>query len=763
MTLARKCAQCGHELPTDAPSGVCPQCLLGIGMRSTELHDSMDRVGGFVPPKPAQLAEHFPQLEILGLIGQGGMGAVYKTRQRGLGRLVALKILPPEAAQDPSFAVRFGREAGALAKLNHPHIVAVHDSGCVGGLHYVLMEYVDGVNLREAIQTNELTPEEALAIVPQICDALQYAHDEGVVHRDIKPENILLDKKGTVKIADFGLARLLDQTPDNFTLTGTHQVMGTPKYMAPEQMEGSQVDHRADIFSLGVVFYEMLTGELPLGRFDAPSKKVHIDVRLDEIVLRTLEKEPDRRYQNASEIQSDLETVYGVTRIPPHFQQMVGFEYRSKAEIFGWPLLHVVSGPDPQTGRKRIAKGVIAVGDIAIGGLAFGGVACGIFAFGGASVGLFAFGGAALGLLLAMGGAAIGTGLSIGGLAVGMIAMGGIAVGGFGYGGVAFAGRAISARTMDQDAVRLFLPWAPMAMKAFPLVVVALLVGVGVFMVGVTAYARQQAGLGGKPIRREHTHSRHAIVASVTAFLLLVLLCGACLIPYWALQVSRLEAVTQRETTIVPMEAYDQAVVPESGEIQDALEGRSWKLTTDGPLLTTFGERAFRLRPDQVSEVNQILRAAYAAYLETEAKYSTQQTTELGHFVTTVQEFPEKEIADLEEQLWSQLDRILDVDQQKRMRASLGVHVGEGGADQPRIGWKPGILGWARFGCRVELWQVGKWYHWKAYMMVSRTAVCEPAGSAPKLPYEFQRFWPRETSPAATPRASAGEEHPAYR
>ena len=184
-------------------------------------------------------------------------------------------------------------------------------------LYYFLMEYVDGVNLRQLMQAGELTPQQALAIVPQICEALQFAHDEGVVHRDIKPENILLDKRGRVKIADFGLAKLAAGSPEEFTLTGTHQVMGTLRYMAPEQMEGSHaVDHRADIYSLGVVFYEMLTGELPLGRFEPPSKKVEIDVRLDEVVLRALEREPERRYQHASEVKTDVESISAIERAP---------------------------------------------------------------------------------------------------------------------------------------------------------------------------------------------------------------------------------------------------------------------------------------------------------------------------------------------------------------------------------------------------------------------------------------------------------------
>jgi predicted Ser/Thr protein kinase len=268
---------------------------------------------GFVPPTAEALAERFPQLEIVELLGRGGMGAVYKARQKELDRLVAMKILPPEVSADPAFAERFTREARALARLSHPNIVAVYDFGRTGdGQFYFVMEYVDGVNLRQAIQSGGMTPKEALAIVPQICDALQFAHDEGIVHRDIKPENILIDKKGRVKIADFGLTKLLGRAPGDVSLTGTQQVMGTLRYMAPEQIEGTKaVDHRADIYSLGVVFYELLTGELPIGRFAPPSKKVQIDVRLDEVVLRALEKEPEQRYQHASEVKTEVEAIRG--------------------------------------------------------------------------------------------------------------------------------------------------------------------------------------------------------------------------------------------------------------------------------------------------------------------------------------------------------------------------------------------------------------------------------------------------------------------
>jgi serine/threonine protein kinase/thioredoxin-like negative regulator of GroEL len=262
----------------------------------------------FVPPTPAQLAALFPNVEITSLIGKGGMGAVYRGLQKKLNRQVAIKILPPEIGRDASFAERFTREAQALARLSHPNIVTIHDVGQAGDFYYFVMEYVDGANLREIIRGGDCAPQQALAIVQQVCDALAYAHSLGIVHRDIKPENILVDGAGKVKIADFGLAKLVGSDTPNVSLTGTEQVMGTWRYMAPEQMENArQVDHRADIYSLGVVFYELLTGEVPMGRFHPPSEKVQVDVRVDEVVLKTLEREPTRRYQHASHLRSDID------------------------------------------------------------------------------------------------------------------------------------------------------------------------------------------------------------------------------------------------------------------------------------------------------------------------------------------------------------------------------------------------------------------------------------------------------------------------
>jgi predicted Ser/Thr protein kinase len=308
MDTKRICPGCQKLMPPDVQTELCPACLISAGLNTGTQPGGAKT--GFTPPTMAEVAQLFPSLEILSFLGKGGMGAVYKARQPTLDRLVALKVLPPEIAKAPGFTERFNREARALAKLAHPNIVAVHEFGKAGELHYLIMEYVGGANLREVERAGRLTPEQALVIVPQICEALQFAHNQGIVHRDIKPENILLAVDGRVKITDFGIAKIIGVTPEKGGLTGEKDVIGTPHYMAPEQIERpGSVDHRADIFSLGVVFYEMLTGELPLGKFMAPSKKVLVDVRLDEVVMHALEKEPERRYQHASQVKTEVQNI----------------------------------------------------------------------------------------------------------------------------------------------------------------------------------------------------------------------------------------------------------------------------------------------------------------------------------------------------------------------------------------------------------------------------------------------------------------------
>ena len=339
----RLCPECGESIPRNFTLGQCPRCMLGAGvveiddatlaMDSEGLPDSKDvkvtsqsekpKTTGAAEFAPSieSMEECFSELEVLELLGAGGMGAVYKVRQPRLDRLAALKVLscPPEFYE--GFALRFEREAQLLAKLNHPHIVTIYDFGesarpksmeGVGDLFYFLMEYVDGTDLNKLIRTGGLQPEQALRIVPQICDALQFAHDKGITHRDIKPANILVDLDGNVKIADFGLAKLIEGEEEalmsGLTMTGTS--MGTPHYMAPEQWDAPEkVDHRADIYSLGVVFYEMLTGQRPHGVFDPPSRKIEVDVRLDEVVLKAMEADVERRYQQASEVKEDVTRV----------------------------------------------------------------------------------------------------------------------------------------------------------------------------------------------------------------------------------------------------------------------------------------------------------------------------------------------------------------------------------------------------------------------------------------------------------------------
>lgn len=313
--------------PLPPLAGLDPADLLRQGAAADTF---VKNASAFHPPSIEELAPLFPQFEILTLIGQGGMGAVYQVRQKDLDRIVALKILPPAIGETAGFSDRFAREAKALARLNHPGIVTIHEFGQREDFYFILMEFVDGVNLAQLMRTGRIAPREALAIVPQICDALQYAHDQGIVHRDIKPENLLLGRLGRVKVADFGIAKIVGPTSsfvvapsgglesedrlkaEQPAFTEAGKIIGTPQYMAPEQIDHPcEVDHRADIYSLGVVFYQMLTGELPGKDLHSPSRKVQIDVRLDEVVLRALEENPDLRFQNATLFKTQVETIAG--------------------------------------------------------------------------------------------------------------------------------------------------------------------------------------------------------------------------------------------------------------------------------------------------------------------------------------------------------------------------------------------------------------------------------------------------------------------
>ncbi len=267
-------------------------------------------VGAPQPERPV-----LPGYELTELLGRGGMGEVWRGKQLSLDREVAVKVLPEKFARDPEFVARFEKETKALAALSHPNIVQIIDRGKAGEHYFFAMELVKGVTLREMLH-GPLVPRDALRIATQIARAMDSAHENNIVHRDLKPENILVNARGHVKIADFGLAGM-NGSQHNVSLTATAVAMGTVNYMAPEQRrDAKHVDHRADLYSLGVLIYEMLVGELPIGRFKLPTQKVAgLDPRVDDLVARLLETEPEARPARALDVALELEAMTPVSGV----------------------------------------------------------------------------------------------------------------------------------------------------------------------------------------------------------------------------------------------------------------------------------------------------------------------------------------------------------------------------------------------------------------------------------------------------------------
>jgi hypothetical protein len=314
MTQSRHCARCGAALAGDE---ACPRCLLrtAVGVAEDELRKGPRRLRS---PSIAELQPYFERLEILSRLGSGGMGVVFAARERAGGRKVALKVLTIRGG-DEDFDERFAREARATAALKHPNIAAVEEYGRAGPddepWSYLVMELVEGESLRQTLRAGRVAPETALRWIAEICGALAYSHERGVIHRDIKPENVLIGRDGRVRVVDFGLAKLV-QEGDAF-LTRTGQVLGTYPYLAPEQYEHpSSVDRRADLYSLGVLAYELLTGEVPVGNFDRPSRRARVGSRVDAFVLKALARDPDRRFSTASEMKRELSRLEGRARPP---------------------------------------------------------------------------------------------------------------------------------------------------------------------------------------------------------------------------------------------------------------------------------------------------------------------------------------------------------------------------------------------------------------------------------------------------------------
>ena len=236
------------------------------------------------PQAPVALAP--PGYLLLDLLGRGGMGEVWRARQLSLDREVAVKILSPELAGEPAFVRRFDIEVAALSALAHPNVVAIIDRGTFKGTFYFVMEYAKGKSLREKVAAGRLPPEAALQVTKQLLSALAYAHRQAIVHRDLKPENILFDDQGVAKVADFGLAAMLGRNQGE-ELTRSAVAMGTASYMAPEQRrDAHKVDRRADLFSVGVVLYEMLVGEVPVGSFAMPRDACLVCLELSTATFR---------------------------------------------------------------------------------------------------------------------------------------------------------------------------------------------------------------------------------------------------------------------------------------------------------------------------------------------------------------------------------------------------------------------------------------------------------------------------------------------
>ena len=284
-----------HRAPlSDSPVGAVPSA-----------GHTPPAIGTWRQPSPEELQRQFPQYEIRGVLGRGGMGAVYKAWQTSLQRFVAIKILPADVEDDGmDYAERFKQEARAMAKFSHPGIVAVYEAGETRErLLYFVMEYVGGKDVARIVtERGRLPAAEAIGIASRVCEAMAYAHERGVIHRDIKPSNVMIESDGTVKVADFGLAKFSSAERSVNTLSSLQ--IGSPDFMPPEALCGSEnVDHRGDIYAVGGMLYQMLTGKAPHGRFEPPSVAVPgLDKCFDAIVDKAMHAEAGKRYSSANEM-----------------------------------------------------------------------------------------------------------------------------------------------------------------------------------------------------------------------------------------------------------------------------------------------------------------------------------------------------------------------------------------------------------------------------------------------------------------------------
>jgi serine/threonine-protein kinase len=291
-----------------------------------------------VATPPPMAGERFiGKYRVKGELGRGGMGAVYLAEQPGLGREVAIKELIQSAATDPVALKRFLQEAQVMARTSHPNLVQVHDVELSAEANYIVLEFVRGKSLRDWLNRGPIPPPQVFAVMHGVLQALDYAHKHAIVHRDMKPENVLLSEDGMVKVADFGIARLTDDTGVGGTATKTGTTVGTPQYMSPEQVASSKVDGRSDLYSAGIMFYELVAGEPPFtasesdGPFTLMAKHVQappkppslhrpgLDPGLEEAILKSISKRPEDRFQTGQEFDDVLSRL--ADRLFPGWQR----------------------------------------------------------------------------------------------------------------------------------------------------------------------------------------------------------------------------------------------------------------------------------------------------------------------------------------------------------------------------------------------------------------------------------------------------------
>ena len=299
------CPRCGKVQPERVlVGGLCPACVAGsVRLDLLSLTEP-------VPTEKEPLSISVPGYEVEELIGGGGMGEVYRARSAD-GQVVALKVVAGRLTRDPEVTARFELEVAALSQLDHPNVVRVLDHGeMANGRHFLVMEFVDGCDLRRLLRAQRLERETAFDIFHKVCAAVAHAHERGLAHRDLKPENILIGQSGMVKVADFGLAKTLADTVVGYGFTQTRDTFGTPYYVAPEvTRDAGKADARSDVYALGVLLYEMLSGAVPMGQFTPLSAKTGMDRRIDAVVSRALADDPARRLASVTELASAVRQI----------------------------------------------------------------------------------------------------------------------------------------------------------------------------------------------------------------------------------------------------------------------------------------------------------------------------------------------------------------------------------------------------------------------------------------------------------------------